>query len=41
VLLEILHGRGVVAIVGRRNGQRLWDLADRWYPEIEEVSLRG
>jgi len=40
VLLDILHGRGVVAIVGRRNGQRLWDLAERWYPETETVSLR-
>jgi hypothetical protein len=40
VLLEILHGRGAVAIVGRRNGQRLWDLAERWYPETEKVSLR-
>ena len=40
VMLDILHGRGVVAIVGRRNGQRLWDLAERWYPETETVSLR-
>jgi uncharacterized protein YcaQ len=40
VLLEILHGRGQVAVVGRRNGQRLWDLADRWYPEVEKISLR-
>jgi uncharacterized protein len=40
VLLEILHGRGVVAVVGRRNGQRLWDLAERWYPPVETVSLR-
>jgi len=40
VLLDILHGRGVVAIVGRRNGQRLWDLAERWYPETERVPLR-
>ena len=40
VMLDILHGRGVVAIVGRRNGQRLWDLADRWYPDAETVSLR-
>ena len=39
-MLEILHGRGVVAIVGRRDGQRLWDLAERWYPETETVSLR-
>jgi uncharacterized protein YcaQ len=40
VLLEILHNRGVVAVVGRRNGQRLWDLAERWYPEVETVALR-
>jgi uncharacterized protein YcaQ len=41
VMLDILHGRGVVAIVGRRNGQRLWDLAERWYPpETEKVPLR-
>jgi uncharacterized protein YcaQ len=40
VMLDILHGRGVVAIVGRRNGQRLWDLAERWYPETDTVPLR-
>jgi uncharacterized protein YcaQ len=40
VMLDILHGRGLVAIVGRRNGQRLWDLAERWYPEVETVPLR-
>jgi uncharacterized protein YcaQ len=40
IMLEILHGRGRVAIVGRRNGQRLWDLAERWYPDIERVPLR-
>lgn len=39
-MLDILHGRGVVAIVGRRGGQRLWDLAERWYPETETVPLR-
>jgi uncharacterized protein YcaQ len=39
-MLAILHGRGVVAIVGRRNGQRLWDLAERWYPETETMSAR-
>jgi uncharacterized protein len=40
-MLEVLHGRGVVAIVGRRDGQRLWDLAERWYPEDARVlSLR-
>jgi uncharacterized protein YcaQ len=40
LLLEILEGRGVVAVTGRRNGQRLWDLAERWYPEMETVPLR-
>jgi uncharacterized protein YcaQ len=39
-MLEILHGRGVVAIVGRRDGQRLWDLAERWYPEAETIPLK-
>lgn len=40
LMLEILHGRGLVAVAGRRNGQRLWDLAERWYPETETVPLR-
>ncbi len=31
-LLEILNIRGEVAVAGRRGGQRLWDLAARWYP---------
>jgi uncharacterized protein len=39
LMLEILHGRGLVAVAGRRNGQRLWDLAERWYPESETVPL--
>ncbi|MGH3132381.1 MAG: DNA glycosylase AlkZ-like family protein [Gaiellaceae bacterium] len=39
-MLDILHGRGLVAIVGRRGGQRVWDLAERWYPESETISLR-
>ena len=39
IMLEILHGRGVVAITGRDRGQRLWDLAERWYPETETVPL--
>ena len=39
-MLDLLHLRGVVAIVGRRDGQRLWDLAERWYPETETVALR-
>src|SRR4051812_11099789 len=38
LMLELLEGRGVVAIVGRRGKQRIWDLAERWYPDAESVS---
>jgi uncharacterized protein YcaQ len=38
-MLQVLHVFGEVAVVGRRGGQRLWDLADRWYPETETVPL--
>jgi uncharacterized protein YcaQ len=38
LMLEILSGYGEVAVVGRRNGQRLWDLGERWYPDTEKVS---
>ena len=40
LMLDILCAHGIVAVVGRRNGHRLWDLAERWYPEVEKVSLR-
>ncbi|MDQ2984340.1 MAG: winged helix DNA-binding domain-containing protein [Actinomycetota bacterium] len=39
-MLEMLHVRGHVAVVGRRGGQRVWDLAERWYPETEVVPVR-
>jgi uncharacterized protein len=39
-MLELLHRRGRIAVVGRRSGQRLWDLADRWFPETDTVPLR-
>ncbi|MDX6487023.1 MAG: uncharacterized protein QOF43_2176 [Gaiellaceae bacterium] len=39
MMLELLHSRGIVAVAGRRNGQRLWDLAERWYPVTESVPL--
>ena len=39
-MLHALRDRGEIAIVGRRGGQRLWDLADQWYPETERVPLR-
>jgi uncharacterized protein YcaQ len=40
IMLDILHSRGEIAVVGRRGKQRLWDLAERWYPETEVVPLR-
>jgi uncharacterized protein YcaQ len=40
LMLEILAAKGQVAVVGRRGKQRVWDLAERWYPETEKVSLR-
>jgi uncharacterized protein len=38
-MLELLHRRGLIAVAGRRAGQRLWDLGERWYPETETVPL--
>jgi hypothetical protein len=40
IMLELLHLRGIVAVAGRENGQRLWELGERWYPETETVPLR-
>ena len=40
LMLQTLHVHGYIAVVGRRGGQRLWDLAERWYPETETVPLR-
>jgi len=39
-MLETLHTRGEVAVVGRQGTQRLWDLGERWYPVTEVVPLR-
>ena len=39
IMLDILHRRGYVAIVGRRGNERLWDLAQRWYPDTDPVPL--
>jgi uncharacterized protein YcaQ len=39
-MLETLLLRGEVAIAGRRGGQRLWDIAERWYPATEPVAPR-
>ena len=40
LMLEVMHARGQVAVVGRRAGQRLWDLGERWYPPTETIPLR-
>jgi uncharacterized protein YcaQ len=40
LMLSVLNARGEVAVVGRRGKQRVWDLAERWYPETERVPLR-
>ncbi len=40
LMLTSLHLYGEIAVVGRRGGQRLWDLAERWWPETETVPIR-
>jgi hypothetical protein len=37
LMLMFLNDRGEVAVVGRRQGQRVWELAERWYPEVERI----
>ena len=37
LMLEVMSQQGEVAVVGRDGGQRVWDLAERWYPETETV----
>jgi uncharacterized protein len=39
-MLELLHVRGEVAVVGRRGSQRLWALARDWYPATETLPAR-
>jgi uncharacterized protein YcaQ len=37
LMLGVMNARGEVAVVGRRGKQRVWDLAERWYPETEKI----
>jgi uncharacterized protein YcaQ len=37
LMLGVMNMRGDVAVVGRRGKQRVWDLAERWYPEVERI----
>ena len=39
LMLLSLHLYGELAIVGRRGGERLWDLAERWWSATETVSI--
>jgi uncharacterized protein len=39
-MLALLHLRGEIAIVGRRGGQRLWDIAEHWYPKTDPMPLQ-
>src|SRR5438477_6107581 len=39
LMLEVLAARGEVAVAGRSGKQRVWDLAERFYPQTEKVSL--
>jgi uncharacterized protein len=38
LMLEVLAVRGEVAVVGRQGKQRIWDLAERWYPHVDVPS---
>jgi uncharacterized protein YcaQ len=39
-MLDILAGRGEIAVAGRAGTHRLWDLAERVYPETETLPWR-
>jgi len=39
-MLELLSSRGQIAVAGRQDGQRLWDLAERAWPESETVPAK-
>ena len=40
LMLLSLHIYGEITVVGRRGGERLWDLSGRWWPETKTVSIR-
>jgi uncharacterized protein YcaQ len=40
LMLELLQARGEIAVAGRAGKQRLWDLADRVYPQTEAIPWR-
>jgi uncharacterized protein YcaQ len=38
-LLELMAQRGEVAVAGRRGRERLWDLAERIYPDVPDLPV--
>jgi len=40
LMLEVLQVHGEIAVAGRQGKQRLWDLANRVYPETESIRWR-
>ena len=41
LMLESLELYGEIVVTGRREGQRLWDLAERWLPETDTLSTKA
>ncbi|MDQ3065692.1 MAG: winged helix DNA-binding domain-containing protein [Actinomycetota bacterium] len=39
LMLLSLHLYGEITVVGRRGGERLWDLAARWWPKTDAISV--
>jgi uncharacterized protein len=39
-MLGVLADRGEVAVAGRQGRQRVWDLAERVYPEVERITWK-
>ncbi len=37
LMLQVLNAGGEVAVVGRKGNQRVWDLAGRWYGDVEPI----
>ncbi|MDQ6817578.1 MAG: winged helix DNA-binding domain-containing protein [Actinomycetota bacterium] len=37
LMLDLLQGRGEIAVAGRHGNQRLWDLAERVYPDTDTI----
>ena len=40
LMLDLLQAQGDIAVAGRNGRLRLWDLADRVYPQTETIPLR-